>query len=406
MRKILACLLFASSIGGLGGCGGSSSGDANTNSDPGTAVPAALALSPVAALGEKIFADKSLSASGQLACISCHDPAHAHAGADGLAVPFGGVGMNVPGFRNAPSLNYLSFTPSFFFDSEGTPTGGFDRDGRVSSFSEQGRRPFLAAHEMANGTPAAVVAKLRTASYVAEFTQVFGSSIFDDGETAFERAVFALQQYEKEDAEFRPFDSKFDYFLAGKVALSDQELRGYALYNNPTKGNCAGCHPSARRADGSPPLFTDFTYDNLGIPRNCAIPANADPAYFDLGLCGPDRTDLLASHADLCGAFKVPTLRNIAITAPYFHNGKFATLREVISFYVRRDTNPEEWYPLKSDGSGGVDKFDDLPPEYRGNVNTAEVPYNRALGDQPALTSTEIDDVVAFLNALTDGYIF
>ncbi len=396
-RVSLSCLLLTACGGG-----GSASGGVSQAS-PGTVVSTPPALSAQAALGEKIFKDVSLSASGQLACITCHDPEHAHAGADGRAVPIGGAGMNTDGFRNAPSLNYLSFTPAFYFDREGTPTGGFDRDGRANSFAEQARRPFLAPHEMANATPADVILKLRSAVYVDEFMQVFGNDVFDRGDEAFDRAVLALQAYENEDMGFRPFDSKFDYFLAGKVQLSEQELRGYALFNAPTKGNCASCHPSGRLAAGTPPLFTDFTYDNLGVPRNYDIPANADPNYYDLGLCGPDRTDLVATHPELCGAFKVPTLRNVALTAPYFHNGKFATLREAVSFYVRRDTNPEEWYPPRND-AGGADKFNDLPPEYRRNVNTTEVPYNRHPGDQPALTSDEIDDVVAFLNTLTDGY--
>lgn len=381
----------------LSACGGGGGGSANT--EPGQAVATAAALSPEAALGEKIFSDQSLSVSGLQSCATCHDPAHAHAGSDGLAVPLGGPTMSTSGFRNTPTLNYLSFNTAFFFDSEGTPTGGFDLDGRADSFMAQARRPFLAPHEMANATPAEVIAKLRVASYVAEFMQVFGNDIFDAGEAAFDRAVLALQAYETESPAFRPFDSKYDYFLAGRVQLSTQELRGLALFNSPTKGNCAGCHVNTRLPDGTPPLFTDFTYDNLGVPRNDAIPANADPDYYDLGLCGPDRSDLAADHGDLCGAFKVPTLRNVALTAPYFHNGKFATLREVVSFYVRRDSNPEEWYP-----NAGADKFDDLPPQYRTNVNTTEVPYNRRLGELPALTSDEIDDVVAFLNTLTDGY--
>jgi len=384
----------------LSACGGGGGGSDNTNAAPGTAVPSAPALSAAAQVGEKIFNDVTLSVSGQQSCATCHDAAHAHANSDGLAVPLGGPTMTTSGFRNTPSLRYLSFTPTFFFDSEGTPTGGFFRDGRATSFSEQSRHPFFGAHEMANADVAALLTKLRSASYIAEFTQVFGANIFDNDTAAFDRIVFALQQYQKEDAEFRPFDSKFDYYLAGKVALTDQELRGLALFNNPNKGNCAACHPSGRQPDGTPPLFTDFTYDNLGVPRNVDIPATADPNYFDLGLCGPDRTDL-STRTDLCGAFKVPTLRNVALTAPYFHNGKFATLREVVSFYVRRDTNPEEWYPPNS---GGIDKFNDLPPQYRNNVNTTEAPYNRQLGDQPALTSAEIDDVVAFLNTLTDGY--
>ncbi len=379
----------------LSACGG---GADNPNAQPGSAAAASAGLSAAAALGKEIFFDQSLSASGLQSCATCHDPATAHAGSDGRAVPLGGPAMDTPGFRNTPTLRYLSFNTAFFFDAEGTPTGGFNLDGRASSFMEQARRPFLAPHEMANATPAAVVDKLRAASYVSDFMQVFGSGIFDTGEAAFDRAVFALQRYATEAPEFRPFDSKFDDFLAGLVQLSAQELRGLALFNNAAKGNCAACHSSARLADGTPPLFTDFTYDNLGVPRNRDIPANDDPEHFDQGLCGPDRTDLTA-RTDLCGAFKVPTLRNVAVTAPYFHNGRFDTLRAVVSFYVRRDTNPEEWYP-----DAGADKFDDLPAPYRVNVNTTEAPYNRRLGDPPALTSDEIDDVVAFLETLTDGY--
>lgn len=379
----------------LAACGGSGGGNDNSTND------SAPALSPAAALGEKIFADQSLSASGQMACATCHDPDHAHASNPAAGVvPAGGAGLNVAGFRNTPTLSYISFTPAFYFDAEGTPTGGFARDGRATDLIAQAEAPFLSAHEMANGDAAGFVAKLRNAAYVAEFQQVFGAAIFDDADTAFQRARFAVAQYEKEDADFRPFDSKFDYFLAGKATLTAQELRGYALFNSPTKGNCAGCHPSGRNSDGTPPLFTDFTYDNLGVPRNTAIPATTDPAYFDLGLCGPDRTDL-STRTDLCGAFKVPTLRNVALTAPYFHNGKFATLREVVEFYVRRDTNPELWYPV---GASGIEKFNDLPPAYRANVNTSEAPYNRQLGDNPALDDDEIDAVVAFLNTLTDGY--
>ena len=103
-----------------------------------------------------------------------------------------------------------------------------------------------------------------------------------------------------------------------------------------------------------------------------------------------------------CGAFKVPSLRNVALRQAYFHNGHFKTLKEALTFYVQRDTNPEKWYPLAGDGS--VNKFNDLPAAYRANVNTTEAPYNRSLGDAPALSDSEIDDVVAFLATLSDGY--
>jgi cytochrome c peroxidase len=359
-------------------------------------------LSPLASLGEKIFHDTSLSASGRLSCAVCHDAGHALAAADALAVPLGGADGRQPGLRNAPSLRYVTKTPAFFFAADGTPTGGFDRDGRASSLAEQARRPFLTSFEMANAGAADVAAKLSAAAYAADFRAQFGAQIFAQPDAAFERALVAIQQYELEDtAEFAPFTSRYDYFLAGRARLTDAELRGLALFNDPEKGNCAACHPSARGANGEPPLFTDFTYDNIGVPRNADIAANADPAYYDLGLCGPQRTDL-ADRLDLCGAFKVPTLRNIALTAPYFHNGRFTTLTDALGFYVRRDTNPGEWYPM--DSQGVVHKFDDLPPQFVANVNRTEVPYNRLPGDSPALDAGEIADVISFLQTLTDGY--
>ncbi|MBK4736416.1 cytochrome-c peroxidase [Noviherbaspirillum pedocola] len=394
----------------LAGCGGGGGSDstvtAKTSSDAATTPSAttaqtSVALSQPAQLGQKIFSDASLSASGRQSCASCHDPASAHAAPNDLSVQLGGPDMTTPGFRASPSLRYLNSTPAFFFAADGTPTGGFNHDGRAQTLAVQAQRPFLAPHEMANASKADVIDKLKRTAYAEEFRTVFGAAIFDDADAAFDRATFALQQFEKEDPAFHPFDAKYDAFLAGRAQLSDAELRGLALFNNPAKGNCAACHPSAKGADGSSPLFTDFTYDNLGVPRNAAIPATADAAYFDFGLCGPDRTDLTARQ-DLCGAFKVPTLRNVATRRAFFHNGAFHTLRDALRFYVRRDTNPEEWYPLAANGS--VDKFNDLPPELRGNVNTSEAPYNRKPGMAPALSEAEIDDLIAFLNTLNDGY--
>jgi cytochrome c peroxidase len=377
----------------LAGCGGGESGT-GTSAQP-------AKLSAIALLGEKAFSDVSLSASGRMACSTCHNPGNAHAQTDGRAVPLGGPNLDQPGFRNAPSLRYLQSNPAFFFDKEDSPTGGFDRDGRAADLAQQARRPFLAAHEMANASISDLIDRLSHAGYAEDFKRVFGADIFNRTDDAFDRLTLSLAQYQKEDPDFRPFDSKYDAFLAGRAALSSQELRGLALFNASDKGNCAACHPSARGTDGSPPLFTDFTFDNLGVPRNYDIPAAADPDYYDLGLCGPDRLDL-ADHKDLCGAFKVPTLRNIEKTAPYFHNGRFQTLDDVVAFYVRRDTNPGEWYPVGAEGS--IKKFDDLPVAYHANVNVTEVPYNRKPGMDPALSTAEIDDVVAFLKTLTDGY--
>ena len=391
-RGLTLWLGYCAAASLLAGCGGGSPA-------PDAGVPAPAALSAQAALGEKIFADASLSASGRQACASCHDADTAHAPANDLAVQLGGPLSDQQGRRSAPSINYLAFNGAFGFDREGTPTGGFFWDGRATSLKDQAGGPFLGAIEMANADKAEVVARLSRAAYVDEFKRVFGADILARADDAFDRMTLALQQYQKEDTAFRPFSSKYDEFLRGRAALSSQEARGLALFNNPAKGNCSGCHPSGRAADGSFPLFTDFTYDNLGVPRNPALARNADPDYFDLGLC--ERADL-ADRTDLCGAFKVPSLRNVALRRAYFHNGRFSTLKDVVTFYVQRDTQPEKWYPRKADGT--VDKFDDLPARYRANVNTTEVPYNRRPGDAPALSDAEVDDVVAFLKTLSDGY--
>ena len=358
------------------------------------------ALTPIAALGQRIFKDPSLSASGQMSCATCHQPDHAHAGKTGDKVELGGPALDQPGMRNAPSIRYASFTPAFHFDEEGNPVGGLYRDGRAKDLADQARNPFLDAREMANPTVESLVGRVAGASYATEFRRVFGDEVFADPARAFDDVVASLAAYESESRDFHPFDSQYDAWLAGTARLTDEEERGRRLFDDPKKGNCAACHPSERGADGSPPLFTDFTYDNLGLPREQSIVMNQDAAFFDLGLCGPKRQDL-AARREFCGAFKVPTLRNVARTAPYFHNGGFATLREVVDFYVRRDTNPEDWYPRLA---GRVAKFNDLPPELRANVNVDEVPYDRKPGAEPALSPSEIDDVVAFLKTLDDGY--
>ena len=390
-------LFSTAMLSGCGGGSGSGSAGAVNASEP----AGSSNLSPVAKLGEKIFRDTTLSASGKLACASCHNPDNAHAPANDLAVQLGGVDMLTPGFRAAPSLRYLHLTPAFSVAKDGTATGGFDRDGRAQSLAVQAARPLLAQHEMANSSTDDVLTRLKRTSYAAEFKQVFGASTLDNADTALDRMTFALQQYQKEDPDFHPYDSKYDQFLAGKVKLNAAELRGLALFNNPNQGNCAACHTSKKGADGSAPLFTDFTFDNIGVPRNTDIPATADATYFDLGLCGPDRTDL-SERANLCGAFKVPSLRNVATRKAFFHNGRFKNLRDALGFYVRRDTNPEEWYPVAADGT--VMKFNDLPEAYKANVNVTEAPYNRTRGMAPALSAQEIDDVIQFLGTLTDGY--
>jgi cytochrome c peroxidase len=357
------------------------------------------ALSPEAAVGQLAFNDPGLSASGRLSCASCHSPDAADAAPNDFAVQLGGAGMQTPGLRASQSLRYLAKNTAFHFDDEGTPTGGFFWDGRADSLALQAAGPLLGEREMANADKAAVVAKVRRAAWAKDFEAVYGEGVFGDVDTAFAKLTQALQRFQLEDGAFNAYTSKYDAVLRGDATLSVQEERGRVLFNDPAKGNCAACHSSSLNEDGSHPLFTDFTYDNLGVPRNMEIPANADPDHYDLGLCG--RADL-ADRTDLCGAFKVPSLRNVALRKTFFHNGKFKSLKDALTFYVQRDTNPEKWYA--ADGQGGITRFDDLPAALRGNVNTEEAPYDRGPGAEPALTDAEIDDVIAFLQTLTDGW--
>jgi len=361
------------------------------------------------ALGKALFFDPALSASGKLACASCHSPTHAYGPSNDLSVQLGGEGMNKTGVRAAPSLRYLQNVPPFterFFENDGNdsedqgPTGGYTWDGRVSSTHDQARIPLLSAHEMANGTPANVVTKLRNGNHAQTFRQVFGNDILDNEDTAFRAALMALEVFQQTPSEFYPYDSKYDAFLRKQVKLSPQEMRGLQLFANPAKGNCASCHVSAIKQDGGFPAFTDFGHIAVGVPRNRTLAGNADPAFFDMGLCGPDRTDL-KDRTEYCGRFRTPSLRNVALRKTFFHNGAIHSLEDAVRFYAQRDTQPQKWYPRKADGT--VDKFDDLPPQYRANVNM-EPPFGGKPGDKPVLSEADVRDIVAFLKTLTDGY--
>lgn len=300
----------------------------------------------MAQVGKAIFFDQTLSASGKQSCASCHEPSRGFTDPNGLAVSIGGPNSDLPGLRNAPSLNYASYTPTFQTDNTGKTSGGFFRDGRSPSLMDQAQQPFTNPFEMANASADDVLKTLLTRPYLDQFTAVFTKAGIQDSTTAMQSIGRALAAYQSEDPSFHTFDSKYDAYIAGKATLTAAELRGLLLFNNPTKGNCNACHLSTAKG-GTPALFTDFTNDNVGIPRNWSIAANqegttlpyvpkngialGDPnySYYDLGLCGPLRTDFRVGGST-CGRFKVPTLRNIALTYPYFHDGGAQTLDEAV----------------------------------------------------------------------------
>ena len=368
-------------------------------------VPSTVDVTEVAALGKQIFFDPLLSASGRMSCATCHSPQHAYGPPNAMAVQLGGPGMNLQGARAVPSLRYvLNRTPIWsipyvaseaerILEGEEPPRGGFGWDGRFNTLHEQATFPLLAPNEMANPGPAAVGIALEHAAYAGEFRKVFGPNIFEDPSRAYTAALLALERFELNDPSFHPFSSKFDDYLDGKVELTARELRGKALFDDPQRGNCAVCHPDQKGADGSHPLFTDYQFEALGVPRNAEITANAAANYHDEGVCGPLRSDQ-AGQQKYCGLFKTPTLRNVAARAVFFHNGRFHTLKEALRFYVRRDTDPRLWYPNE--------KFDDLPAVVRGNIDVIDKPLTLKEGEAPTWSDAQIDDVVAFLETLTD----
>jgi cytochrome c peroxidase len=368
-----------------------------------TPTPAAMA-----ALGRALFFDKSLSASASMACASCHDPAHFYGPPNDLAVQRGGIDGRQSGVRSVPSLRYTQAIPPFtehYFDDEGDdsidqgPAGGRSWDGRAQSTHEQAKLPLFSPFEMANRGPDDVVAKVQRAPYAAQFRQAFGEGVFNDKSLAFKGILMSLETFQQSPEDFYPYSSKYDAYLRGRTALTQEEARGLAAFNDVNKGNCARCHPSAMR-HGAFPQFTDFGFAAVGAPRNRAIPANADNRYYDLGLCGPLRTDLKAS-TQYCGMFRSPSLRNVATRRVFFHNGIFHRLEDVVRFYAERDTQPQKWFPRAADGT--VLKYDDLPGKFQGNVDV-EPPFDRHGGDQAALSEQDVRDIVVFLNTLTDGF--
>lgn len=381
-----------------------------------TAAPALLdqsnSLSPAAALGKEIFFDRTLSASGKVACSTCHDPRYAYGPPNGSAVQYGGPDLKSAGFRAVPSLRYvLNYVPVWthvlptnpieqFTETDEVPAGGFTWDGRFNSLHAQAMLPFFSAQEMDNSSAEDLAKKLSQAGYAGDFRAVFGRDIFDHPRKAAESATLALEQFELQDASFHPYTSKFDRWLDGKATLTPQELRGKQLFDDPNGGNCASCHLDEMGANGAHPIFTDFQFEALGVPRNNEIPWNAKPNYYDMGLCGPFRNDAASKDSTNCGLFRTPTLRNVATRQVFFHNGRFHNLREALLFYVERDTNPEKWYPVGGDGK--VEKFNDLPAQDRLNVDTIDPPLDRRPGQPPAWNEQNIDDVIAFLKTLND----
>jgi cytochrome c peroxidase len=304
------------------------------------------------ALGKSIFFDKNLSNPIGQSCASCHAPEKGFSDPQNNAISQGAQ-LQFFGNRNAPSLAYNVFAPSQFYNAEDeTYIGGFFYDGRSSSLQEQMIQPFIGQAEMNNGSIHNVVKKIKEATYLGAIQNYYNNPTSDV--EIFNAVADAVTQFETS-GEVNSFTSKYDYYAKQLVAFSEDEKQGLKLFQN--KAKCAQCHVLDPDERTGKVLFTDFSYDNLGIPKNKNNPfytqtANAAQGkYIDLGI------GAIKKEAQHKGKFKVPTLRNIAVSAPYYHNGSIKTLKEAIHFYNVRDLKTGEFEA----------------PEYNQNVNTTEL---------------------------------
>ena len=317
-------------------------------------------------LGRMLYFDKNLSSPPGQACAACHLPQAGFADPDQVLPVSEGVIAGRFGGRNSPTSGYASFSPTFTKDPvTGEYVGGQFWDGRAATLKEQAKGPFLNPVEM-NNTEAGVVEAVRSSHYADMFRSVYGSTSLDDVATAYDLIAQAIGVFE-ESKQLNRFSSKYDSYLKKQVQLTSYEAKGLKLFNQ----KCSGCHTSTS-AGGVAAVFSAFTYENIGVPSNPAVIALAGlPAdYVDLGL------GAIVEDSAQYGKFKVPTLRNIALTAPYTHNGYFSTLKDVVHFHNTR-----------ADGTWPA-------PEYPDTVTAR----TGALG----LTDAEENAIVAFLLTLTD----
>ena len=330
-------------------------------------------LSDSAIIGKLIFFDKNLSEPAGVSCATCHSPMSGFA--DPRHTAFSEGSNHQIGTRNANAIAYMGFAPNRRAEivrGVWEEVGGFFWDGKAEFLNQQALFPLTNVHEMNNISFTNVSSKIKRAPYFNKLKKLFGNNLMADSQTIVFYAVECLQAFELSH-QVNQFTSKFDFYLQGKAKLSSQEMRGMQLFNDSTKAKCALCHLSTPTpyASTNKILFTDYSYDNIGLPKNPLqknLPVDSGAAKFE------------RNNPSEVGRFKTPSLRNIEKTAPYMHSGIFNTLEEVLEFYNERDINP---------------KF--AHPEVASTINKTD------LGNLK-LAKQDISDIIAFLKTLTDGF--
>ncbi|MBO6581244.1 MULTISPECIES: cytochrome-c peroxidase [Thalassospira] len=361
-------------------------------SEVATATAAQSPFEDLAALGEALYFDTNLSANRSMSCATCHDPSTGFRDprvdvASG-SFSLGDDGESL-GDRNAPTASYAKFSPPFHVREDGVAVGGQFWDGRAMDLAEQAGGPPLNPIEMGMPDKASVVARLREDDdYVAGFKALFGNDIWSDADQAYGAMTKAIAAFEEGD-EFAPFDSKYDRFLRGEYKMTAQEELGRVLFFSQQFTNCNTCHMLKTSPTAEGETFTNYEFHNIGVPRNVATRAavRKDVGFTDNGLLDNAAIDDPVYR----GKYKTPSLRNVAVTGPYMHNGVFADLETVVRFYNKynskaeiNQTNPETGKPW-------------------GEPEVAETISLKELEQGDALDEKRIDAIVAFLKTLTDA---
>lgn len=375
----------------LTGCDGGSAKNPDSPNEPVFTFPE-IPAATATALGEVLFGDPNLSLRRTQSCATCHDPARAFVDSrqnrSGGAVSLGDDGASL-GNRNAPTLTYVSLTPDFKLNSDAVYEGGFFHDGRAASLQRQAGQPFLNPVEMSMPDKAAVVARLAEQVFYADsFRNVYGREDFSDIDAIYDDLTASLAAYQSSPA-FSTFDSRYDRWLAGEYTLTEAEARGKDLFfakGSFIRPSCVNCHRMGAQNEAPFELFTNHRYHNLGTPVNASLRSLNGNNQPDAGIGARDGLE----PAAIKGAFKTPTLRNVAVTGPYMHNGVLQTLDGVMEFYNFR-SQPNHAYHTLNPETGKLWEEADFPNQ----ISQVEL-------NMPTLSASNKQDLIAFLRALTD----
>ncbi|MDY0193358.1 MAG: cytochrome c peroxidase [Aliarcobacter butzleri] len=337
-------------------------------------------------LGRILFFDVNLSKNRTQSCATCHNPNAGFVddrdnGVKKMA-SLGDDGKSL-GDRQAPTASYAKFSPAFHFDEKAKKyVGGQFWDGREATLEGQAGGPPLNPVEMGMSDKKAVVDRLKENTlYVDSFKKIFGADIFKNDDKAYEAMTIAIASFERTD-EFSPFDSKYDRYLKGEYDLTPLEDLGKSIFFSNNNNSCANCHV-LKGEDKEGETFTNYQYHNIGTPANNELRAKNGVKAIDEGLLANSNVSDVAQK----GKHKVPTLRNVAVTGPYMHNGVFKDLKTVVEFYDKynnkdRNIDPETNKPWDE-------------PEVKDNISLQELKANK-------LTDRKVEALVAFMKLLTD----